>query len=93
MRDRSNVSLTKFLATQGFPPRGGGAVAPDKLVNDISEGKGKVKRNERGPGVIWVNFCWVCTAGLSEPLSHSIVYSVAKYRPHLSHFIIFAIPT
>ena len=21
-------------------------------------------------GVTWVNFCWVCAAGLSEPLPH-----------------------
>ena len=27
-------------------------------------------------GVTWVNFCWVCAAGLSEPLPH--------YRPHVS---------
>ena len=66
--------------------------APDKLVNHISEGKGKGKRNERGPGVIWINFCWVCAAGLQNPYP-TIVYSVAKYRPHVSHFIIMAIPT
>ena len=23
-----------------------------------------------GGGVLWVNFCWVCGAGLSEPLPH-----------------------
>ena len=23
-----------------------------------------------GVGVTWVNFCWVCAAGLSEPLPH-----------------------
>ena len=41
-----------------------------------------------GGRATWVNFCWVCAAGLSEPLSHySIVaYSEANYRPHLSHF-------
>ena len=51
---------------------GGGGGAPYKLVNRIGEGKGKGKRNERSPGVIWVNFCWICAAGLSEPLPHSI---------------------
>ena len=39
-----------------------------------------------GRGVTLVKFCWVCAAGLSEPLYPIIVYSVAKYRPHLSHF-------
>ena len=39
-----------------------------------------------GGGGNWVNFCWVCAAGLSEPLS-IIVYSVANYRPHVSHFL------
>ena len=47
-------------------------------------------------GVTWVNFCWVCAAGLSEPITHySLVYSVVKYRPHLSYFwenVIFTIP-
>ena len=36
-------------------------------------------------GVTWVNFCLVCAAGLSEP-HPIIVYSVANYRPHRSHF-------
>ena len=36
-------------------------------------------------GDTWVNFCWVCAAGLSEP-DPIIVYSVAIYRPHLCHF-------
>ena len=31
-----------------------------------------------GGGVTWVNFCWVCAAGLSEPLPH---YSL--FRGHL----------
>ena len=38
-----------------------------------------------GGGGTWVKFCWVCAAGFSEPLP-IIVYSVASYRPHLSHF-------
>ena len=44
----------------------------------------------RGGGT-WVNFCWVCAAGLSEPLPY---YSL--FCGHLSHFgkqVIFAIPT
>ena len=28
------------------------------IVNDMCQFRG---------GVIWVNFCWVCAAGLSEP--------------------------
>ena len=38
-----------------------------------------------GGGGTLVDFCWVCAAGFSEPLL-IIVYSVASYRPHLSHF-------
>ena len=30
----------------------------------ISHGQGE------SPGGIWVNFCWVCAAGLSVPLPH-----------------------
>ena len=26
----------------------------------------------RGGGGTWVNFCWVCAAGLSEPLTHNL---------------------
>ena len=39
-----------------------------------------------GEGGTWVNFRWECAAGFSEPLPLIIVYSVANYRPHLSHF-------
>ena len=36
----------------------------------------------RGGGVgQYLDFCWLCDTGLSV-----IVYSVVKYRPHLSHF-------
>ena len=35
---------------------GGGAVAPVKQVKHNSEGKGKVKRNERGPRVIFAGY-------------------------------------
>ena len=28
--------------------------------------------NRPPEGVTWVNFCWVCAAGLSEPLPHSL---------------------
>ena len=38
-----------------------------------------------GGGGTWLNFCWVCAAGLSETYP-IIVYSVANYRPHVSHF-------
>ena len=41
-------------------------------------------------GGTWVKFCWVCAAGISEPLPHYslfLVYFVANnYKPHLSHF-------
>ena len=42
-------------------------------------------------GVIWVNFYWGCTNGISEPLPHFSIplvldYFVASYRPHLCHF-------
>ena len=42
-------------------------------------------------GGTWVNFCWVCAAGLSEPPYQIIVYSVANYRSHLSHLCIYPI--
>ena len=41
----------------------------------------------RGGGGTWVNFCWVCAAGLSEPLAHySSLLCGQLYRPHISHF-------
>ena len=39
----------------------------------------------RGREATWVNFCWVCVVGLSEPLPHHFLF-LAKYRPHLGHF-------
>ena len=40
----------------------------------------------------WVNFCWVCAAGLSEPLPHySSSFCGQLYRPHLSHFLFLCI--
>ena len=46
-------------------------------------------------GGTWVYVCWVCAAGLSEPLPHYSLYFWPS-RPSLSHFlenVIFAIPT
>ena len=39
----------------------------------------------RGEGGTWDNFCWVYTAASQSPYP-ILVYSVANYRPHLSHF-------
>ena len=36
-------------------------------LNELTEGKGN---HSLGEGGTWVNFCWVCAAGLSEPLPH-----------------------
>ena len=51
----------------------------------------------KSPGGAWVNFCWVWSADLPQtPTPRIIVYSVAKNRPHLSHFrenVILTIPT
>ena len=34
-----------------------------------------------------LKFCWLCAAGLSEPLPHySSLFCGQLYRPHLSHF-------
>ena len=38
-----------------------------------------------GGGGTWFNFCWVCAAASPNPYP-IIVYSVASYRPHVSHF-------
>ena len=50
------------------------------------------------PGLVtWVSFCWVTNVPLpSQNSCPIIVYSVAKYRPHLGQFwenVIVAIPT
>ena len=54
------------------------SVTVSQLVDDINARE-----------VPWVNFCWVCAAGISESLPHYSlfqVYLVANCRPHLSHF-------
>ena len=49
-----------------------------------------------GEGGSWVNFCWLCAAGLQSPYP-IIVLSVANYRPHHCHilgkYVIYPIPT
>ena len=37
-------------------------------------------------GVTWVNFCWVCAAGLSEPLPHYSLFSWPIIDPILVTF-------
>ena len=49
--------------------------------------KGRKGGGEGGQGT-WVNFCWVCATGLSEPIPY--------HRPHIRQFwanVIFVIPT
>ena len=38
----------------------------------------------RPPAVTCINFCWVCDAGLSEPLPHYSLFC-GNCRPHISH--------
>ena len=44
-------------------------------------------RGGREGGVTWVNFCWVCAAGLSKPRPHYSPYCGDIIDPHLSHFL------
>ena len=50
-----------------------------------------------GEGGTWVNFCWVCDAGVWEPLPpYSLPYTWPHYKPYLRQFgknAIFVIPT
>ena len=49
-----------------------------------------------GGGGTWINFCWVCAAGLPEPLPHYSLFCGNLYTPSqalLSKYVIFAIPT
>ena len=56
-------------------------------------------------GVTWVNFCWVCAAGLSEPLPHYSLFcgqiidpilvtfwEMQFSRSQLSHFLFMPLP-
>ena len=48
-----------------------------------------------GGGGIWVDFCWVCAVGLSEPLPHNSLLCGHIMDP-ISHFwkkVIFGIST
>ena len=58
-----------------------------------------------GEGGTWVNFCWVCAAGLSEPLPHYSLFcgqiidpilvtfwQMQFSRSQLSHFLFMALP-
>ena len=39
----------------------------------------KKSRGGGGGGGTWVNFCWVCAAGLLEPLLHYSLYFRGQY--------------
>ena len=43
-----------------------------KALNELTEGKGN---HSPGVGDAGVNFCWVCAAGLSEPVPHYSLFS------------------
>ena len=48
------------------------------------------------PGGTWANFCWVCAAGLSEPLLQYSLFCGQLQNPSqslLGKYVIFAIPT
>ena len=40
----------------------------------IRKRKTELRNLRGGGGGTWVNFCWVCAAGLSEPLPHDSVF-------------------
>ena len=55
------------------------AKANSQLIKGHDTGAGK--------GGTWANLCWVCVAGLSEPLPHhSSLFCGQLYRPRPSHF-------
>ena len=73
--------------------------AAERKLNKCDPQQGCVYKARGGVGVevlwliLWL-ICCLCAADLSEPYP-IIVYSVANYRPRLSHFranVIFAIP-
>ena len=41
-----------------------------EVMSNASKQKDTSDARGRGGGGTWVNFCWVCAAGLSEPLPH-----------------------
>ena len=53
-------------------------------LDDRAQLKRTLNPNVGGAGGTWVNACCVCAAGLPYPI---LVYFVANYRPHLSHFL------
>ena len=66
----------------------------------------KPRRGRGGGGSTWVNFCWVCAAGLSEPLPHFSLFcgqiidppilvtfwEMQFSRSQLSHFLFMPLP-
>ena len=66
------------------------------LMNYVLFAPRERKRRAGGGGVTWVNFCWVCTAGLSEPLPHYSLWCGQLQTPLrllLGKCVIFPIPT
>ena len=40
-----------------------------------------------GEGYTWVNFCWECAAGFSEPLPHYSLFQAVLDTVHVTNFV------
>ena len=52
----------------------------------MTDGEGTERKVEAPlpTGDTWVNFCWVCAAGVSEPLPHFSLFFGQLYTPYLT---------
>ena len=100
-----------WLKVPQVPGTAGSAVTFGLSINRCSHSKKPVWHEKTGltstevwaamtskdwRGLTWVNFCWVCAAGLSEPLPHKRLFCGQLYTPPsslLGKYVIFAIVT
>ena len=72
------VTLKQFMAGKAWP----GWEDQYEIMTGAFGSMRRVKMVIRLPGgTTWVNFCWVCAAGLSEPLPHNSLFYGQLYIP------------
>ena len=75
----STVQLNPVPVSDG--KKNTGIISPKFLTEISVQINGKCSRGGGGGGGAWVNFCWVCATGLSEPLPNYRLFCAQRLTP------------
>ena len=70
MKRLSKCGCNQLVPYQFFFPESGMTILNKRKLTDQKFSFACQGGTPRGEGDTWVNFCWVCAAGLTEPLTH-----------------------